>query len=117
MKVAIPTREGYVDGHFGHCEHYTILTIVDKKIVAEEKLNSGEECGCKSGIAKVLKEKGVTVMLAGNMGAGAQSVLNFHDIEVIRGCQGTIKEVTNMYLEGSITDNGVSCSDHGECAH
>ena len=27
MKVAVPTRDGRVDDHFGHCDHYTIYTI------------------------------------------------------------------------------------------
>ena len=25
-KLAIPTREGMVDDHFGHCAYYTIVT-------------------------------------------------------------------------------------------
>ena len=26
-KLAIPTREGMVDDHFGHCAYYTIVTL------------------------------------------------------------------------------------------
>ena len=33
MKIAIPTREGRVDDHFGHCDHYTIFAIEDGAIV------------------------------------------------------------------------------------
>lgn len=74
MKVAIPTRNNVVDDHFGHCEYYTIFTISeDKLIVCTEIQASPEGCGCKSNIASVLEEKGVELMLAGNMGRRGQT--------------------------------------------
>lgn len=89
MKVAIPTRNNVVDDHFGHCEYYTIFTISeDKLIVCTEIQASPEGCGCKSNIASVLEEKGVELMLAGNMGEGAKHTLEDHHIRVIRGCSG-----------------------------
>ena len=33
MKIAVPTREGVVDDHFGHCAYYTIVDIVEGKII------------------------------------------------------------------------------------
>ena len=51
MKIALPTRDGRIDDHFGHCHHYTIYTIDAKQIVNTEELPSPEGCGCKSGIA------------------------------------------------------------------
>ena len=85
MKVAIPTRNNVVDDHFGHCEYYTIFTISeDKLIVCTEIQASPEGCGCKSNIASVLEEKGVELMLAGNMGEGAKHTLEDHHIRVIR---------------------------------
>ena len=87
MKIAVPTRNGNVDDHFGHCEAYTVFTISgDKKIENTEMLPSPQGCGCKSNIASVLKEKGVSIMLAGNMGAGALNVLKNHGMQVFRGC-------------------------------
>ena len=71
MKIAVPTRDGNVDNHFGHCAYYTIFDIVDGKVVNVSKMASPEGCGCKSGIAPVLRQMGVMVMLAGNIGQGA----------------------------------------------
>ena len=83
MKIAIPTRDNMVDSHFGHCESYTIYTIDDnREITGKESLPSPQGCGCKSNIASVLQQMGVTVMLAGNMGDGAFNVLNLHGINV-----------------------------------
>ena len=40
MKIAVPTRGGAVDNHFGHCDHYTIFTIVDGDVRMKEILPS-----------------------------------------------------------------------------
>jgi len=120
MKVAVPTRGNIVDSHFGHCEMYTIFSIDEnKKIVGSEILPSPQGCGCKSNIASVLKEKGVNVMLAGNMGGGALNVLNHHGIDVVRGCAGDVKQVAEAFLAGNINDSGIGCDhhDHGGEGH
>ena len=120
MKLAVPTREGRVDDHFGHCDHYTIFTIEDKQVISREVMASPQGCGCKSGIAADLEKMGVEVMLAGNMGEGALNKLSAHNIRVIRGCRGDIEAVVSGFLAGFILDSGVGCSAHAEgheCAH
>lgn len=120
MKIAVPTRGNVVDDHFGHCEAYTIFTVNGGSIEAVETLPSPQGCGCKSNIASVLKQKEVSVMLAGNMGAGALNVLNNHGIEVYRGCSGDVRKLVENYVSGNITDSGVGCNhdahDH-QCNH
>ena len=70
--IAIPTRDSMVDDHFGHCAYYTVVTLDEQnQVVKQERLNSPEGCGCKSNIASVMQEMGITLMLAGNMGMGA----------------------------------------------
>ena len=66
-KVAVPTRDGVVDDHFGHCAYYTVFTILANRVTATERMASPEGCGCKSGIAPILAERGVRVMLAGKV--------------------------------------------------
>lgn len=121
MKVAIPTRNNAVDDHFGHCAGYTVYTIgEDNQIQSKETLPSPEGCGCKSNIASVMQEMGITVMLAGNMGNGALNVLGNHGIKVYRGCSGNTDELLRQYLSGAINDSGESCHAHEEghqCNH
>jgi predicted Fe-Mo cluster-binding NifX family protein len=112
MKIALPSRQNQIDEHFGHCEHFTVFTINDKKITAEEKIASPAGCGCKSNIAQTLAEQGVKLMLAGNMGQGAVNVLNGHGIDVLRGCSGDVKSVTESWLAGNLNDSGIACSQH-----
>jgi predicted Fe-Mo cluster-binding NifX family protein len=113
MKVAVPTKGNVVDDHFGHCRHYTIFTInASQEIVDIEVLPSPNGCGCKSNISAVLKEKGVTAMLAGNMGDGALQILSHHGIEVIRGCSGNVQQLAEMFIKGTLEDSGKGCSRH-----
>jgi len=113
MKVAVPTRGNVVDDHFGHCEMYTIFTTDENsKIIKTEILPSPQGCGCKSNIAYDLREIGVSVMLAGNMGGGALNVLNNQGIDVVRGCFGDVKSVAEDYLKGQISDSGEGCHHH-----
>lgn len=102
-----------VDNHFGHCDHYTVFTLDDdKNITASERLDSPQGCGCKSNIASVMQQMGITVMLAGNMGMGAYNKLSEHGISVMRGCNGKTEDVLNAYISGILTDNQETCNHH-----
>ena len=114
MRIAVPTRDGRVDDHFGHCDHYTVFTIEDNAVVEKFDLPSPQGCGCKSGIAADLQQLGVMVMLAGNMGEGARNKLAAHDIKVVRGCSGDVEKLVEEYLAGNVDDSGYSCESH-EC--
>lgn len=117
MKIALPTRDGNIDDHFGHCDHYTIMTLNDEKaIVKIESMDSPEGCGCKSDIAPILAEKGVKIMLAGNMGQGAVNILTQNGIQVIRGCSGPVDDVAAKWIAGDLQDNLITCN-HDDCDH
>ncbi len=114
MKIALPSNGTQVDGHFGHCEAFTIFTIDDgKQIVDQEVFTPPPGCGCKSNVIPGLASQGVSVMLAGNMGGGAVNILQANGIQVIRGCSGGVREVTEAWLSKKIEDSGASCETHG----
>jgi len=118
MKIAVPTRNNSVDDHFGQCDMYTIFTIDERNdICGSEILPSPQGCGCKSNIAAILRQMGVSVMLAGNMGMGALNVLNQHGIDVYRGNSGDVRKLTELYLQGALTDSGIGCQHHGNEGH
>ena len=117
MKIAVPTKDGSVDNHFGHCDHYTIYNIRDKQILDSTTLPSPQGCGCKSNIASELRAMGVEVMLAGSMGEGARKVLGANNIKVVRGCSGNVDELVAKYLAGEISDSGEGCHAHGDGEH
>lgn len=117
MKIAIPTRDGQVDSHFGHCACYTVVEVdAQGQVVGSSTLASPEGCGCKSNIAAEMQQMGITLMLAGNIGQGAVNKLSLSGIEVVKGCSGDVDTLIANYLAGRIKDNPQVC-DHHDCAH
>ena len=121
LKLAIPTRAGQVDGHFGHCESFTIYTISEAKAVtSQESFTPPPACGCKSNLIPVLVDMGVTVIVAGNMGEGAVMRLQQAGIKVFRGAAGDVSEAVQAWLSGTLKDNNLMCTVHEadhECGH
>ncbi len=116
MKIALPSRGEDVDGHFGHCEFFTIFSLDEnKQIIDEEKLAAPSGCGCKSSIIPLLAEKGVKVLLGGNMGNGAVNKLKSNGIQVVRGCSGNVRTVAESWIAGKVDDSGLGCDSHEGC--
>ncbi|SIQ61175.1 Predicted DNA-binding protein, UPF0251 family [Alkalispirochaeta americana] len=118
-KIAVPTRDRFVDSHFGHCEAFTVFEVSRDSLVSEKVIPSAHGCGCKSNIVATLAGEGVTLMIAGNMGAGAVRTLNGHGIMVLRGASGEARAAVEAWLAGSLADSGEVCRehDHGESDH
>ncbi|MCX6150601.1 MAG: NifB/NifX family molybdenum-iron cluster-binding protein [Ignavibacteriales bacterium] len=126
MKIAVPTTQNnQVDAHFGHCEYFTVVTIENGEVNNSQMIESPQGCGCKSNIASILQEMGVEVMLAGNMGGGAVNVLNYHGIDVFRGCEGDVNALVQNFVKGELVDSGETChlhqghhnEDGNQCGH
>jgi len=120
MKIAVPSRDGMVDEHFGHCKEFLVYRAEEGGLVEEKTIPSPDACGCKSGIAAELAREGVTHLVAGNMGEGAVRVLGSHGIAVIRGASGSAKAAAEGFLAGTVVDSGAGCAGHGEgheCSH
>ncbi len=119
MKVAVPAREGQVDEHFGHCEHFMVYALDEgRHIASEESVDSPEGCGCKSDIAGILARMGVTHMVAGSMGEGAVRVMQAHGIQVVRGASGGTRAAVERLGAGALADSGTTCAGHeGQHGH
>lgn len=117
-KIAVPSRDGNVDSHFGHCAYFSVFTIEDGLIVEEGKLEAPEACGCKSGIAGEMAKLGIKKLLAGNIGEGAVRVLTSYGIEVLRGASGAVRPAVEDFLAGKPFSTGAGCAEHHEgCEH
>ena len=114
MKIAVPARQGLVDAHFGHCDHFMVFGLdEERRIIEEHRVDSPDGCGCKSNIAGVLARMGVTDMVAGSMGEGAVRVLQAHGISVVRGASGEARQAAEMFAAGKLADSGEACVEHG----
>jgi predicted Fe-Mo cluster-binding NifX family protein len=118
-KIAIPTKGGMVDEHFGHCESFTIVSVDEAKTVTgSESFTPPPQCGCKSDLIPTLLSMGVSVLVAGNMGEGAVMRLRQSGIQVFRGAAGPVDAAVAAYLAGNLADRDELCQHHGhECGH
>lgn len=113
MKTAIPTANGKLSMHFGHCEKFTILDIDpdNKTITATTELDAPpHEPGL---LPPWLAERGVDLIIAGGMGQRAQALFEEQNIKVLTGASGelTPTEVVTAYLNKTL-ETGANTCDH-----
>ncbi len=122
MKIAIPTLEGKLCAHFGHCETFTFAEIdPEKKEIISIKQKAPEEgISCQS--AAWISEQGASKVLAGGIGMRPLMMLAQNGVEVITGCpELPVKEVIKNYLSDTLETGENSCGseghDHAHCHH
>jgi predicted DNA-binding protein (UPF0251 family)/predicted Fe-Mo cluster-binding NifX family protein len=108
-KIAIPTQDGLIEEHFGHCIEFRVFSYPKKRLFEEDRIPNPQSCDCKSGIAAVLAKAGVTHVIAGNIGEGAYRVLRAQGIAVIRGATGDAMKAARLFFKGKLEDSGICC--------
>ncbi len=98
-KIAIPTTNGVLSSHFGHCEKFTIYEVKEDKIVKEEFVTPPpHEPGT---FPKFLRDLGCDTIIAGGMGSRAQNLFRDNNIEVIIGLESDDLKGLNFYFTGT----------------
>lgn len=115
MKIAIASKENNVNGHFGHCEGFTIYDVEDNKILNKEIIKNP---GHKPGFLPVfLKDLNVNTIIAGGVGAKAQQIFEENGINVIVGVSGVCDNVIESFIKGNLKSTGSICSEHAYEGH
>jgi ATP-binding protein involved in chromosome partitioning len=116
MRIAIPMSGDRLDPHFGHCAKFALIDVApeSKNILAKQEIPAPEH---QHGLLPPwLEGQGVTLVIAGGMGAHARSLLQNASIEVITGAPAEAPEVlVRQYLEGALESVERLC-DHS-CHH
>ena len=112
MKIAIPTAEGKLCMHFGHCQAFAVLDVdtKQKKILSTQMLQPpAHEPGV---LPRWLKEQGVDMVVAGGMGARAQGFFKEFGIDVLVGAPSEEPtKVVSALLDGTL-QLGKNICDH-----
>jgi len=110
MKIAIPTNNRKLTTHFGHCESFAIVEVIDNSIKSVEYLDPPIH---QPGIyPRFLASKGVNVILAGGMGQKAQDLFLQNDIQFVIGIrEGSPEDLVKSYLENKL-ESGNNLCDH-----
>ena len=112
MKIAVTYENGEIFQHFGRTESFKIYEVEDNKVISSEVVDTngvGHEA-----LAWFLSEKGVSALICGGMGEGAQNALMGAGIEVCAGVQGNADEAVEAFLKGELESSGVNCDHHEE---
>ena len=110
-KIAIPVDEnGILDGHFGHCKYFSLLTIEGNEIISEETVTPPpHEPGV---LPKWLAGEKVTDVLAGGMGHKAIQIFNYNEVNVFVGAPKLqAKQLVKGFLDKTIEFSANYC-DH-----
>ncbi len=112
MLIALPTSDGQLCMHFGHCEKFFIFEVdpAEKKIIAKTVVvPPPHEPGL---LPRWLHNEGVDLVIAGGMGQRAQGIFAESGVKVVVGAQSAEAEsVVMAYLNGTL-ETGENVCDH-----
>lgn len=114
MKIAVTYENGQVYQHFGHTEQFLIVEAESgrRSVVPTDGAGHGA-------LAALLQSHGVTHLICGGIGAGAQQALRQAGIALYGGVSGNAEEAAKALVAGTLSYNpAVRCSHHDhEGAH
>jgi predicted Fe-Mo cluster-binding NifX family protein len=112
MKICVSATaknlEAQLDPRFGRCLY---LVIVDSGTMQFEAIpNMAAEATGGAGIqaAQTIVNKGVEVVITGNVGPNAFGALSAAGIEIITGASGTVREVVDKFKKSELQRTGAA---------
>lgn len=109
-KIAVPTSQGKLARHFGHCQEFNFFEVNDSKIENEEAMTPPPH---QPGIIpKWIHQQGATDVIAGGMGQRAIAIFNQLGINVYVGAPSKdSRTIVEEFLNGELETQANLC-DH-----
>jgi MinD superfamily P-loop ATPase/predicted Fe-Mo cluster-binding NifX family protein len=112
MTIAVPVAGGVLCGHFGHCERFALYDVDrGSRSILRTRMETPppHEPGV---LPRWLHEQGADLVIAGGMGARAQSLFEQNHVTVVTGApSGDPEAVVLDYLGGRL-ETGENLCDH-----
>ena len=111
MKIAVTYEDGQIFQHFGHTSQFKLYDVADGKVVNSQVVDTnGNGHGALAGF---LMQHGVTTLICGGIGGGAQAALANVGITLYGGVSGSADEAVAALLSGNLGhDPDVHCNHH-----
>ncbi|ABO50736.1 Dinitrogenase iron-molybdenum cofactor biosynthesis [Desulforamulus reducens MI-1] len=104
MKICISSKGGsttsVLDPRFGRAAYFILVDsdTMKTEVIENSAIASGGGAGIASG--QLVVDKGVEVVITGNVGPNATKVLEASNVAVFRGVPATIEENIEKYQKG-----------------
>lgn len=114
-RIAIATDGTNVASHFGHCPSFTIVTLSNGTVVAEERIpNPGHRPGFLPGF---LAQLGISAVIAGGIAASAITLFHGEGVKAITGFSGSIDDAVQGFLAGRLGNAAEPCGHEASEGH
>ena len=110
MKLAVTYDNGQVFQHFGKTQQFKIYDIQDGKIGPSLVTGTGGQG--HGALAGLLRGLGISVLICGGIGPGAQDALKSLDITVIPGITGDVDQAVQDFVDGKLVPNTEALCNH-----
>jgi predicted Fe-Mo cluster-binding NifX family protein len=106
LKICISSTsdnlDAQLDARFGRCNCLIIIDPETMQFEAIPNLAVGTSEGAGIQAAQTIANKGVNVVITGNVGPNAFRALSAADIEIMTDASGTVKEVIDKFKNGKL---------------
>jgi predicted Fe-Mo cluster-binding NifX family protein len=108
MKICISAVSGgldsQIDPRFGRCQYFVIVDSENLEIEVISNVASGAMSGAGVQAAQTAANKGVEIVITGNVGPNAFQVLSSAGIKIVTGVSGTVREAVEKYKKGELKE-------------
>jgi predicted Fe-Mo cluster-binding NifX family protein len=110
MKICVTATanilDAQIDPRFGRCSYLIIVDSETMQFEAIPNMAAGATGGAGIQAAQVIADKGVKVVITGNVGPNAFGALSAAGIEIVTGASGVVKEVVEKFKKGELGRTG-----------
>ena len=114
--IAVPLQGGVLCAHFGHCEEFAIVKVVENEIREIKTLTPPEHV---PGLyPRWVASFGVTDVIAGGMGQKAINLFNEQNINAFVGAPiDKAENLVNNFIAGNLSLNANYCNHDNDQQH
>jgi predicted Fe-Mo cluster-binding NifX family protein len=106
MKICVSATannlEAQLDPRFGRCLYLVIVDSETMQFEAISNMASGATGGAGIQAAQTIADKGVKLLVTGNIGPNAFQALSAAGIDIVTGAFGTVRDVIEKYKKGEL---------------